>query len=261
MVHLPIRLVTFDALYTLIVPRLPVHVQYSQVFAPHLGVLDPGDIRRSFRVAFRALETEQPVYNKGSQTWWSEVIKRTALGAGANAKDLDASLPKIVASLMSRFSSKEGYRAFPDAIPTIHHLRTEMNIFTAVVSNADPRVRTALHDLGFPSWLEPIVLSEEEGIEKPSPEIFRRTIARANLVSKHLGHVPIRPTECLHVGDEILSDYHGALTAGMRALLLTRPGPDGERAHKTPVTSEGTPADVVEDLESVIQWVKDHNGA
>jgi hypothetical protein len=50
MPRLPIRLVTFDALYTLIVPRLPVHVQYSQTFAPYLGVLDPDKIRHSFRV-------------------------------------------------------------------------------------------------------------------------------------------------------------------------------------------------------------------
>jgi hypothetical protein len=45
-----IRLVTFDALYTIIVPRLPVHVQYSQTFAPFIGVLDPDSLRRSFRV-------------------------------------------------------------------------------------------------------------------------------------------------------------------------------------------------------------------
>lgn len=59
MVHLPIRLVTFDALYTLVVPRLPIHVQYSQVFAPYLGDLDPDDIRRSFRVGMHGLHAQQ----------------------------------------------------------------------------------------------------------------------------------------------------------------------------------------------------------
>jgi hypothetical protein len=145
---------------------------------------------------------------------------------------------------MSRFSSKEGYRAFHDAIPTsmeallrsgmrridadyavVQCLRNEMNILTAVVSNADSRIRAscvcechgvrhpvlislliglAMEDLDFPASLEPIVLSEEEGIEKPCTEIFLRTIARANTTSKHLGS-PIRPEECLHVGDELLS--------------------------------------------------------
>jgi len=45
----PLRLVTFDALYTIIAPRLPIHVQYSEAFAPHIGVLDPESIRQSFR--------------------------------------------------------------------------------------------------------------------------------------------------------------------------------------------------------------------
>lgn len=64
---------------------------------------------------------------------------------------------------------------------------------------------TALHDLDFPPL--PIVLSEEEGIEKPSPEIFLRTIARVNStsISKQLGYALIKPEECLHVGDEMLS--------------------------------------------------------
>lgn len=60
------------------------------------------------------------------------------------------------------------------------------------------------------------------------------------------------------------SDYHGALAAGMRALLLSRRGPDGERAHrahKALSTNDEAPADVVEDLESVIRWVKDYNRA
>lgn len=51
----PIRLVTFDALYTIITPRLPVHVQYSQTFAPYIGVLDPEALRRSFRVGKKCL--------------------------------------------------------------------------------------------------------------------------------------------------------------------------------------------------------------
>jgi hypothetical protein len=44
-----IRLVTFDALHTLITPRLPVYVQYSQIFAPYLGVLPPEAIKRGFK--------------------------------------------------------------------------------------------------------------------------------------------------------------------------------------------------------------------
>ena len=45
-----IRLVTFDALHTIITPRYPIYVQYSQVFAPYVGILPPDAIKRSFKV-------------------------------------------------------------------------------------------------------------------------------------------------------------------------------------------------------------------
>ena len=47
--RMAIRLVTFDALHTLVAPRLPVYVQYSQTFEPYLGVLEPGKLKVSFK--------------------------------------------------------------------------------------------------------------------------------------------------------------------------------------------------------------------
>lgn len=44
-----IRLITFDALHTLLTPRLPIYVQYAQTFAPHLGALQPAAIRGAFK--------------------------------------------------------------------------------------------------------------------------------------------------------------------------------------------------------------------
>jgi hypothetical protein len=46
---MPIQLVTFDALFTLVRPRQPIYVQYAQVFEPHLGVLEPSAIKREFK--------------------------------------------------------------------------------------------------------------------------------------------------------------------------------------------------------------------
>jgi FMN phosphatase YigB (HAD superfamily) len=60
-----------------------------------------------------------------------------------------------------------------------------------------------LEDLGFPSSLNTIVLSEEEGVEKPAKEIFLRTIKLVNGKVPH-GHRPLGPAECLHIGDELI---------------------------------------------------------
>lgn len=100
-----IRLVTFDVLHTLVIPRWPIHVQYAMEFEPYLGALDPNSIKSSFRTgglfderwsilcnmhctALKALQREKPAYEQGSQGWWADVVKRTALGAGANPQSM-----------------------------------------------------------------------------------------------------------------------------------------------------------------------------
>lgn len=62
---------------------------------------------------------------------------------------------------------------------------------------------SVLKDLGFPDTLWPIVLSEEEGIEKTSPGIFMKALEFVNR-EEALKHDPIQPQECLHVGDELV---------------------------------------------------------
>lgn len=78
-----IRLVTFDALATIIAPRLPIYVQYSQTFEPYIGVLDPDALKKSFKTALKQLQESKPAYQDGAEAWWGEVIRRTAVGAGA----------------------------------------------------------------------------------------------------------------------------------------------------------------------------------
>jgi hypothetical protein len=87
-------------------------------------------------LALKALQVERPAYAKGAEEWWAEVIRRTALGAGASSDGesvrfliclllliftclaLAKSLPEIVPTLLHRFSSKEGYAFYDDAVPT-----------------------------------------------------------------------------------------------------------------------------------------------
>ncbi|KAF5354667.1 hypothetical protein D9756_005372 [Leucocoprinus leucothites] len=292
-----IRLVTFDALHTIITPRRPIHVQYAEVFAPFLGALDPNAIKRSFKAALKEVQIESPAYVQGADAWWGEVIRRTALSAGADERGedtgksttsktidfrlsngtpvLDASIHKIVPKLLKRFSSGEGYAAFEDAIPTsgytfmfslytgvriscqhqVQRLHDELGVATAVVSNGDSRIRSVIQDLGFPSYLSPIILSEEEGIEKPSREIFERALTLAANAE-----VPLKPAACLHVGDELICDFQGALEVGIHGLLLRRTGPDGEQAHKEPDESlDGV--EVIEDLNEVVSFVKAKNSS
>ncbi|PPQ97387.1 LOW QUALITY PROTEIN: hypothetical protein CVT26_006621 [Gymnopilus dilepis] len=271
-----IRLVTFDALHTLITPRLPIYVQYSQVFEPYIGSLPPDRIKDSFKVALRAIQKKHPSYEKGARNWWREVIRRTAVDAGANEQrkalglttsssplttqaansPLNAHLDEIVDTLMTRFSSRAGYKAFDDAIPIIRQLQENMNIRTAVLSNGDSRIRAVLTDLEFPKYLKPIILSEEEGVEKPSQEIFDRTLYAINKDAS-TSQEQIHPSQCLHVGDELNCDFHGAKRAGWNALLIRRKGPEGDQEHKE-ANEDLADVQTVNDLYSVVHWVQEN---
>ncbi|KAJ7096225.1 HAD-like domain-containing protein [Mycena epipterygia] len=243
-----IRLVTFDVLHTLITPRHPIHIQYARVFEPYLGPLGPQALRRSFGIALRQIQAEKPAYGDDASSWWSDVIRRTALGAGAEPKVLDDSLSAIVPRLMATFSTKEGYKAFDDSLPVLDTLHNDLHVHTAVVSNADSRMFSVLKDLDFPAYLSPILLSESEGIEKPSPEIFLRALQRVNAGLE----TPITPPECVHVGDELECDYNGARNIGMNALLLERPGAGDQRGPGV----VGQPVQIVKDMCGVLQWVR-----
>ncbi|KAF9529407.1 HAD-like domain-containing protein [Crepidotus variabilis] len=251
----PIRLVTFDALHTIITPRLPIYVQYSQVFEPYVGVLPPEKIKHSFKAALKAAQKHNPSYPKGADIWWQDVIRQTALSSGADPQALDENLSIMVKKLLKRFSSRVGYSAFADAIPTMQQLHDQYGVRSAIISNGDSRLRLVLQDLGFPPFVGPLVLSEEEGTEKPSIQLFAKALELCN--EKFLSTEPqVQPFECLHVGDELRCDYEGAVEAGMNALLLRRTGPAGEQAHKE-VDEDLQGVEVVENLNKVLDYVKE----
>jgi hypothetical protein len=69
-------------------------------------------------LALRQVQAERPSYRAGVEKWWSEVISRTAVGAGADPQAVERHLSAIVPSLMKRFSSREGYSLFDDTLVT-----------------------------------------------------------------------------------------------------------------------------------------------
>ena len=64
-----------------------------------------------------------------------------------------------------------------------------------------PNVGKVLKDLSFPDSLQPVVLSEE-GIEKPSKQIFMKALELINGDMRTKS--TIQPEECLHIGDELI---------------------------------------------------------
>jgi putative hydrolase of the HAD superfamily len=78
-----------------------------------------------------------------------------------------------------------------------------------IITNGAASVQNAAIDaLGIRGAVDVILISETEGIRKPSPDIFHRAAARMG----------VAPTTCCFVGDHPTIDVAGAEAAGLRAI-------------------------------------------
>lgn len=96
-----------------------------------------------------------------------------------------------------------------DVIPALQQMKAAGRTLV-VVSNANGRMREALDRVGIGPYVDLVVDSSEERVEKPDPQIFRNALTRAGA----------RPETTLHVGDLFHTDVVGARAAGLRAVLL-----------------------------------------
>jgi len=105
------------------------------------------------------------------------------------------------------------------AITLVRESRRRFKV--GAVSNGFPDVQyRKLETIGIRDAFTCIVLSEEIGIRKPDPRIFR----------KAAGLLGVPPSACLYVGDSYASDIVGAKAAGMTTCWLCRDGTYPENA-------------------------------
>jgi len=101
-------------------------------------------------------------------------------------------------------------RVFSDTIDTLDELK---DFKLAIISNGTPSDQFFKLELNnIAHFFDPIIISEEIGISKPSKEIF---LCASQKVQKS-------PSDCIHVGDSYKIDYEGSLNAGMSGILLDR---------------------------------------
>jgi putative hydrolase of the HAD superfamily len=107
---------------------------------------------------------------------------------------------------------------FEGAVRALQALRGQVALGIISNGNTDPE------EVGLQDGFDHRIFSEEVGVAKPNPKIFRLAMER----------VPCAPDELLHVGDSIELDVMGAKNAGARTAWFNpygKPYPDGlERA-------------------------------
>src|SRR5204863_386245 len=97
---------------------------------------------------------------------------------------------------------------FPDAASTLKALRAQGKRL-GVITNGRQAIQNGTIDaLGLRPLVDAVLISEAEGVRKPSQAMFERAAAR-------LG---VGVAECCHVGDHPDVDVAGARAAGMKAV-------------------------------------------
>jgi putative hydrolase of the HAD superfamily len=103
------------------------------------------------------------------------------------------------------------FDAYPEVPAVLARLRAR-GLALVVVSNWDVSLPAVLRNVGLEGMVDGVVTSAEVGRPKPAPEIFTAALALAGCA----------PERAVHVGDSLDQDIHGALAAGIRAVLLRR---------------------------------------
>jgi len=108
-------------------------------------------------------------------------------------------------------------RTPPEVAAALHRLQGTR---LAVVSNSNGTIRDLLHRIGLANHFELIIDSEEVGVEKPDPAIFRLALEKMGVAA----------AESVYVGDTYHFDVVGARAAGVEPYLLDPGGlyPDAD---------------------------------
>jgi putative hydrolase of the HAD superfamily len=97
---------------------------------------------------------------------------------------------------------------FPESEGVLRELRRRGYKLGLVTNGPEISQRIKAEESGMAALVDVVLISGEEKVEKPAPEIFRRAADR-------LG---VDVSECVFVGDNPLTDMRGAFHAGMRTV-------------------------------------------
>ena len=136
---------------------------------------------------------------------------RILLRAGiALSEATDAAMEELVA-----FNDRDGAWdvVTPGAVASLRRLRAA-SCRIVVVSNSNGRVRQILQRVGLERWVDLVIDSHEEGVEKPDGRIFEIALERSKADRG----------STIHCGDIYHVDVVGARAAGLPAVLLDAAG-------------------------------------
>ncbi|MEI7542372.1 MAG: HAD family hydrolase [bacterium] len=104
------------------------------------------------------------------------------------------------------------FRAYPEVLGVLKELRSK-KIILGVISNASASLEAILDRAGLKKYIDHMVISEVEGVEKPHKKIFDIALTKTG----------VKKNEFIFIGDNYIADVQGAAKAGLAVVWLSRP--------------------------------------
>lgn len=184
---------------------------FSRTLAGRGVSFDRDALTKAVRKADRVLDDEFARLTVDDEHgFWKRYDDLVLRELGVEA-DLDGFAEELSARLRETFNKVDNWRAFPDAVPALEAVRRR-GFRTGMVSNATELARSVLENLDMERLFDFVVISDEVGVRKPDPRIFR--IA--------LDHAGTAPSRTVFLGDKPATDIMGAARAGLRGILVDR---------------------------------------
>jgi putative hydrolase of the HAD superfamily len=201
-----VRVVVFDVVGTLVEPTPSVVEAYRRAAAGHGVLVEPVEIQRRFRAAWRRQEAVDAASAPAFATSrdreacrWRAIVDDVFVGVGQ--------AEAIFVDLWRHFGTVEAWGPI-DRGRDLVRAALDAGAMVALASNFDERLLSIARVMEPLSWVPHVFPSSEIGWRKPAPEFFR-------VLEERLG---CRPEETLLVGDDPDLDIRAARRAGWRTL-------------------------------------------
>ena len=198
-----IRAVLFDLDDTLFDHRRSARAALEAVHRDHAAELDFAELERHHGIYLEEMHLEVLAGRIGLDDARRERFRKVfrALGVTLDAADVDAVASAYRGGYMS------ARRALDGAASLLAALRPHARI-AIVTNNLLQEQQDKLAHCGLAPLVDVLIASEDVGVSKPDPRIFRIALDRAG----------VEPSEAVMVGDAWENDVAGARRAGIRAV-------------------------------------------
>lgn len=226
------------------------------------------DIARRWGLSYEYLTTTVPSNNwpgreayvlamrEAEKNHWRQVQERQAsstptslISDGFQRLGRQVNEQELLAALDGYAYAIDGWSiVFPDAQQTLQALR-ERGYHLGLLSNtwwAASWHNAELATHGLTHLLDEVVYTSDLAYSKPHPSVFREVARRLR----------VEPAECVMVGDRMIDDIAGALSAGMRAVWKKNDYPWPKPEHIVPSAVIATLAELLPLLE---EWEQERS--